>query len=161
MRYHPPKDVEEINPTDETSYSGDLTLNPMAALQRYKYEIEPKEGVIDKEYMTRNKDVITAINKFMPLGNYNKRSTVKLIGRRFSNIIGEKDAGLKENAEETALYVLKDIAISRGVGGFAAKLDVTQHKVWEDATKRDEKKGIFGNFMKDREKTADQGEMLE
>jgi len=160
LRYHPPKNTNEVNPASETSYTGDLTLHPLAALQRYKYEIEPKEGVIDREYMARNKDIITAVNKFMPLGNYNKTSTVKLIGRRFSNIIGEKDAGLQENAEETALHILKDIAMSRGVGGFAAKLEVTEHKIWQDTSQENVRKGWLGNFLKDRSKNVDQAEML-
>lgn len=161
MRYHPPKNTSEINLTEkETSYAGDLTLHPLAALQRYKYEIEPKEGVIDKNYMARNKDIITAINKFMPLGNYNKVSTIKLIGRRFSNIIGEKDAGLRENAEETALHILKDIAMSRGAGGFAAKLEVTEHKIWQDESRQNEKRGLFGGFLRERDKNINQAEMV-
>lgn len=161
MRYHPPNNEELQTSLAETDYTGDLTIHPLVAHQRYKYEIEPKEGVIDREYMVRNKDLITPINKFMPLGNYNKPSTLKLIGRRFSNIIGEKDAGLNENAEETALCILKDIAMSRGVGGFAAKLEVTEHKIWEDASRPPEKRGLFSGFMKRNNKDTNQGAMLE
>ena len=159
MRYKPPNDNDE--PFTQTSYTGDLTLDPMVAHQRYKYEMENKPGLIDQNYMKRNKDLVISINKFMPLGYYNRPHTLKLIGRRFSNIIGERDAGLDDNAEETTLCILKDIAMSRGQQGFAAKLEVTEHKVWEDITKRNEKRPLFGGFLRKHNEETEQTVMLQ
>ena len=161
MRYHPPNNEEiTTNEQQNTSYVGDLTIHPAAAMQRYKYEFEPKKGVIDQEFFQRNKELILAINKFMPLGNYNKTRTYKLITLKFNNSIGEKDNSLQQNAEETILSLQKDIAMSRGAGGFAAKLETTEHKIWEDATRKQEQQGLLGRFMKNNQKEDAQGGML-
>jgi len=159
MRYRPKEDIAE--PFTQTSYTGDLTLDPMVAHQRYKYEIENRQGLIDQDYMKRNKDLIIATSKFMPQGNINRPHTVKLIGRRFGNIIAERDAGLDLNAEETALCIIKDIQMSRAQGGFAAKLEHTEHKVWNDLTKQNEKRPLFGGFLRKHNEETEQMEMLQ
>lgn len=160
LRYHPPNNTEEINTNDETSYVGDLTIHPAAAMQRYKYEFEPKKGVINDAFLERNRIALFAINKFMPLGNYNKSRTYKLMTLKFNNSLAEKDAGVIDNAEETALSIQKDIAMSRGSGGFAAKLETTEHKIWEDATQKNDKQGLFSRFMKNQNKEEQQAVML-
>jgi len=160
LRYHPPNDTEEIQTTNDTSYIGDLTIHPAAAMQRYKYEFEPKKGVIDEQFLERNRIALFSINKFMPLGNYNKTRTYKLMTLKFNNLLAEKDAGVMENAEETALSMQKDIAMSRGAGGFAAKLETTEHKIWEDATNKNDRKGLFSGFMKNKNKDEQQTVML-
>lgn len=126
MEYKP-KDNKELWQGKNKIYA-----DPRVAWLRWSNEIESREGIMDEEFFDRNSLLVADASKELPLGNITDKKTVKLLRLRRMNMIRERDAGLTQLAEETMMSNKADIQTSRAIGGFNAKLNVTQRQIWEE-----------------------------
>ena len=160
MRYNPP---ENITQEDEENYfeGRPTTVSDQTAFMRWSTEIEPVKGLIDKEFMTRNKNRIIDVNKILPLSFIDDPRSIKLFRLRRINMGLASDAGLEDLADETTLDNLADYQTTRGIRGNYQNALITQRKEWKDRTDVNTKKGLFGKLVGRRNEQYEMGETLE
>ena len=142
MRYNEP-DEDEIEQEQQPRYVSDNT-----SFMRWSTEVEQKSGVIDAEFLKRNKERIMDIDKFLPLSNITSAKAIKLFHLRRQCITMAKDAGLNDLAEETALDNIADYNTTRGTKGFYQKALITQRREWSDSEEEKKRTGILKNLIR-------------
>ena len=149
MRYD---ETEEETEDQRPRYVSDNT-----SFMRWSTEVEAKKGVVDDDFLKRNKERILDIDKFLPLSNITSAKSIKLFHLRRQCITMSKDAGLFDLAEETALDNIADYNTTRGTQGFYQKALITQRREWQDSDEEKKKTGILKNLIRgkrDQEKNA-------
>jgi len=160
MRYREPEDEYEYQQQQQLPVAG-IPYDTKVAGLRWSNEIEPRKGVIDEEFLKRNRLLVIDSSKLLPLGNIRDKKTVKLLRLRRTNSIMEKEAGLIPLAEETIMANIADIQTSRAQGGFNARLEVTQRREWVEKSQFQKKKSLFGRMFKAKEQSEEVDRMME
>lgn len=145
MEYKP-KDNKELWQGKNKIYA-----DPRVAWLRWSNEIEAREGIMDEEFFDRNSLLVADASKELPLGNITDKKTVKLLRLRRMNMIRERDAGLLQLAEETMMANKADINTSRAIGGFNAKLNVTQRQIWEEKTGDNRRVSLLNRLLRGKQ----------
>lgn len=148
MRYEPP---DTYNDDETTSYEKQIIREPISdqtAYMRWSTELEKIHHIIDNDFLQNNKHRIIDINKILPLSFIENPRAIKLFHLRRMNIELAKDAGLYDLADTTVMDNLADYQTTRGTHGNYQKALITTRREWEDKTKSQEKKGIFGRLMR-------------
>jgi len=103
-------------------------MSDNTSYMRWSTEIEPKQDVIDNEFLSKHKNMVLFLDKFAPLANFTDPKQGILHKLKLMNAVLAKNAGLEETADETALSAIDDIQISRGDKGFYQKALITQRQ---------------------------------
>lgn len=140
MRYD---ETEETDEDQRPRYVSDNT-----SFMRWSTEVEPKAGVINEDFLKRNKERIMDIDKFLPLANIKSAKSIKLFHLRRMNMTMAKDAGLHDLAEETALDNIADYNTTRGTDGFYQKALITQRREWSDSEEEKKQTGVLKNLIR-------------
>ena len=160
MRYNPPENTTQED--EETYFEGrPTTVSDQTAFMRWSTEIEQVKGLIDKGFMTRNRNRIIDVNKILPLSFIDDPRSIKLFRLRRINMGLASDAGLDDLADETTLDNLADYQTTRGIRGNYQNALITQRKEWKDRTDANTKKGLFGKIVGRRNDQVKQYEMGE
>jgi len=122
-------------------------MSDNTSYMRWSTEIEPKQDVIDGDFLKRNKIVVLFLDKFAPLANFTDRRQYMLHKRKLLNVILAQNAGLEETCEETALSAIDDIQISRGDKGFYQKALITQRQEFQQEQTETQKRTGFWNRL--------------
>lgn len=138
-----------------------LFIDPRVAWLRWSNEIEQREGILDDGFFERNRLLVADASKELPLGNFTNKKTIKILRLRRMNMIDEQDAGLTHLAEETMMANKADIQTSRAVGGFNAKLNVTQRQIWEENAGDKKRVGLLNRLMRGKQKQSTDLDMEE
>ena len=143
MKWRPKDDEEEI---DELR---DPFISDNTAFARMQTELETdRKGLVDRGMIAKHRPRVLSLNKFAPLANIGTNSKQVQIDRiRRCKIDLLMEAGLEDDAVETALDNIADLQLSRGIKGFYQKAMITQrHEFKEDM--KDERKRKFGSFFR-------------
>lgn len=147
MHYKPKSDKEMWQQQERDK----LYIDPRTAWLRWSNEIETRKDVMDEDFLKRNSLLVADASKELPLGNFTDRRTVKLLRLRRMNMVMERDAGLERLAEETMMANKADIQTSRAIGGFNAKLGVTQRQIWEEKTNEQRRSSFLNRLMRGKQ----------
>jgi len=147
-------DEKEIQ-TMKAAYMSDNT-----AYMRWSTEIEPKQNVIDADFMRRNSNYILMADKFAPLANFNDPRLIQLHKLKMNNLTLEMQLGLTHSAELTAISSIDDIQVSRGDKGFYQRALITQrHEMQnEERTTTEKKVGFFNKLFSKKESPPQQNQ---
>ena len=161
MRYNPPEN--QINEEQEESYfeGRPRYISDQTAFMRWSTELEPVNGLIDKDFIKRNRNRIIDVNKILPLSFIDDPRSIKLFRLRRINMGLASDAGLDDLADETTLDNIADYQTTRGIRGNYQNALITQRKEWKDRTDTNTKTGLFGKIVGRRNDQVRQHEMGE
>ena len=150
MRYNPPDDT--IEETEEERYLDGRPryVSDQTAFMRWSTELEKTDELIDEKFLKRNRNRVLDINKILPLSFIDNPKSIKLFRLRRMNMSLATDAGLYNLADETTLDNLADYQTTRGIRGNYQNALITQRKEWQDRTNPNNKKGLFGRLIKNR-----------
>lgn len=103
------------------------------AYMRWATELEKKEDIVDKEFLSRNKRLAINVNKFPALAFYESHQERRLRYLRNINLILAQNAGLDDVADETIYANIDDIQVSRGwKGNFTKALQTWREEYSEE-----------------------------
>jgi hypothetical protein len=141
--------VQHIFEDEEIQHMEKSQMSDRTAYMRWITEIEPKNNVIDADFLDRNKISIIGLNKFAPLANFKDPRLMRLHKLKMIIIDLEIEAGLIHAAEGTALSAIDDVQISRGDNGFFQRALITQRQEVESEERTDAQKkvGFFNKLM--------------
>lgn len=139
MKWEPVLNEEEERQV-QTGYISDNT-----SFLRMQTEIEKKDRLIDDDFLDRHKARVIACDKFAPLANTTSKSQIMIDRIRRIIMDLEKEAGLFEDAEATALDNIADYQVSRGYNASFQNALITQRHIIKQST---DQEGRLGRFSK-------------
>jgi len=141
---------------DENEELRDPFISDNTAFARMQTELETdKKGLVNSDMIKRHRPRVLSLNKFAPLSNIANKGQIQLDRIRRCKIDLLEEAGLHDDAIETALDNIADLQLSRGIGGFYQRAMITQrHEFKEDM--REERKKRFGSFFKKAQPEAEE-----
>lgn len=161
MRYNPPDGITDESEEEQFLDGRPRYVSDQTAFMRWSTELEKTDELINDKFLKRNRNRILDINKILPLSFIDNPKSIKLFRLRRMNMSLATDAGLYNLADETTLDNLADYQTTRGIRGNYQNALITQRKEWQDRTNPDNKKGLFGRLVNNRNESVKQYEMGE
>jgi len=134
------------------------------AKARWETEIEPKDNIVDNDFMKRNKYKINSINKFPALAFYNDYKYLLLRRNRNLQIAICAAEGLDDICEELVLDNIDDAQVSRGWNGNYTIAKITEiHKLQQELKQEQlgskERIGRFSGLFRKKEENTQQDQL--
>lgn len=122
-------------------------MSDQTAFMRMQTQLE-KSDMVDKEFLDRHKARVLAMDKFAPLSYIQDKRMLQIDRMRRLIMSLQMEAGLLEDAEETALDNIADFQLSRGWRGFYQKAMITQRHIIKETSKGERKLGRLAEIMR-------------
>ena len=148
MKYVPPDKNESTRESVSSFDPESIPVSDTTKFIRWGTQVE-KDDIVDKTFISKHRNLVAIVNKWLPLANYNKRDMKQKQLERLRRMEIElyESAGLVDDAETVVIDSWGDAQFSRGVDGFYTKELNTQRQKVKDETEHEEskKRGFFKN----------------